>query len=392
MKRIYSLLALAIFAIASYAQEGGHSTTEPGRKVTFVRNTTGDNWFVGAGIGGSLFFSDHSNNASLGSLATFQGSAFIGKWYNPFIGGRLSVGTGVLHAFNEGATEMRHMRQINAHVDAMFNATNFFLNYDTDRTYNLIPYLGVGYAHSFQNGWNRWKNNTFMFSGGLLNTFKLSDKFSAYAEIGGILVDDMFGGEEGGKWNWELIATGTVGIVFNFGGKTYFDECQPSYSQTEINELNQQVNLLRQQVAELSLRPENCPDCPEPQIIEEAVISNTEPEITPKPEIKRLPGEVFFAINSSKIEPDQEIYIANAAQFMKENPNSKMKVVGYADVETGNHAINIKLSEQRVKNVVKRLTERYGIDNSRISMDWKGDSVQPHAVNELNRFVAFLVE
>ncbi|HBQ56250.1 MAG TPA: hypothetical protein DD786_03760, partial [Porphyromonadaceae bacterium] len=64
----------------------------------------------------------------------------------------------------------------------------------------------------------------------------------------------------------------------------------------------------------------------------------------------------------------------------------------YADRQTGTPAYNLALSEKRAKAVADALTSEYGIDSSRISVDWKGDTEQPYAENDWNRVAIFFAE
>ena len=47
----------------------------------------------------------------------------------------------------------------------------------------------------------------------------------------------------------------------------------------------------------------------------------------------------------------------------------------------------MQLSEKRAKAVAKELTEKYGIDSSRITIEWKGCEEQPYSENSWNRVV-----
>ena len=78
---------------------------------------------------------------------------------------------------------------------------------------------------------------------------------------------------------------------------------------------------------------------------------------------------------------------------MKSHPEVKVTICGFADVETAYPAYNLRLSERRVNAVYKMLTEEYGVDGSRLTKDFKGDTVQPYKLkNEWNRVVVFYVD
>ena len=68
-------------------------------------------------------------------------------------------------------------------------------------------------------------------------------------------------------------------------------------------------------------------------------------------------------------------------------------ITGYADVETGNPAYNLKLSQRRAEAVRDMLVNDFGVDSSRLRIDYKGDTVQPYErKNEWNRVVIFVTE
>ena len=100
---------------------------------------------------------------------------------------------------------------------------------------------------------------------------------------------------------------------------------------------------------------------------------------------------IFFALNSARIQDDQQAKIASLIEYMKKYPTATMNVTGYADVNTGNPKINSKLSEKRAVNVAEALKVK-GIAADRIKIDFKGDTVQPYATPEENRVSICIAE
>jgi outer membrane protein OmpA-like peptidoglycan-associated protein len=84
--------------------------------------------------------------------------------------------------------------------------------------------------------------------------------------------------------------------------------------------------------------------------------------------------------------------IKDIADYLKQNPNAKVEVTGYADAGTGNNRINDRLAKQRADVVVKALINEYNISADRISFDSKGSRVQPFAENDLNRVTICIAE
>ena len=106
---------------------------------------------------------------------------------------------------------------------------------------------------------------------------------------------------------------------------------------------------------------------------------------------KLLKQNIFFALNSARIQDDQQAKIASLIEYMKKYPTATMNVTGYADVNTGNPGINRRLSETRANNVAEALKAK-GITNDRIIVDFKGDTVQPYSTPEENRVSICIAE
>ena len=98
---------------------------------------------------------------------------------------------------------------------------------------------------------------------------------------------------------------------------------------------------------------------------------------------------VYYMINVTDVEQGQgvDVAIKEAADLIKTDPNAKIFVTGYADVQTGNAEINERLSKERAEGVANKLVNEHGINAANITIDWKGDTVQPFAENDKNRCV-----
>lgn len=134
------------------------------------------------------------------------------------------------------------------------------------------------------------------------------------------------------------------------------------------------------------------PKAPTPPI-EKPKPKDKEPEIKPvKGEPFFLPDPVFFRINKYVIDQSEWAKIELAVNYLKEHPNATCVVTGYADKKTGNNAINLRLSRQRSNAVADAMERKYGINKNRLSVNWKGDGIQPFELeNDKNRAVLFLI-
>ena len=222
------------------------------------------------------------------------------------------------------------------------------------------------------------QNQSLTYNLGLINNFRLSRSVSLFLELGWRVLQKTFDGSGiEGDFEYDGMFTGTAGLKFGLGGKQEFTPAE-LMDYNLINDLNSQINRLRAENENLRKRPESCPDCPE-----------VAPAVT---ESVYVPNVVFFRINSYKIDKGQQVSVYNTAEYMKANPNATVKIVAYADRQTGTPAYNLALSEKRAKAVANALTNEYGIDSSRISIDWKGDTEQPYAENDWNRVAIFFAE
>ena len=113
----------------------------------------------------------------------------------------------------------------------------------------------------------------------------------------------------------------------------------------------------------------------------------------PKKEVVAEPMKqnIFFALNSAKIQDDQQAKLVSLVEYLEKHPTAKISITGYADINTGNPKINSKLSEKRAVNVAEVLKVK-GIAADRIKIDFKGDTVQPYAIPEENRVSICIAE
>jgi len=384
MKKVSLLLVLVFAAITISAQESGFST-KAGRKATFARNGFWDNWFIGFGAGANFVQGDSNKDADFLNRLTVAPTIQVGKWYNPYIGGRLKFQGGSLHNFQNNATDMIHNKYFGVEADVMWDVTNYLGKYNEKRVYSLIPYVGIGGAIGWDykldgNTHPGGKQRNFTINGGIINKFKFSNRVALDIDLSAMLLKEAF--NHGGSNSYDGLVAASASLVFKVGKKTDFSEAL-LMDQGLIDDLNGQINKLRQENDRLRNQPakevikevvKDCPKCPE--ATKGSFVSNV----------------VFFRLGSANIDKNQEVSIFNTAKYLQDNPSAKVKVVGYADKKTGTPSINEKLSEKRAKNVANELIKKYNIDSNRVTVEWKGDTVQPYAENAWNRVAIFVAQ
>ncbi len=384
MKTKFLLIAFLLgFSYLASAQEAPQNyPDQAGFKTPFKRNNSGDNWFLHVGAGGQVYFADFNDKADFTDRVTVTPTISLGKWFSPYWGVRVKGQGGALRSFQKDAIFMQKDKYYNVHLDAMWNLANYWGKYTPTKLFNFTPYVGLGFAHRFQNDqvvpasipvasdFARY-SNALSVNSGIQFGFRLSNRVNLDFDLGAAIVPDYFDRVTQKAEN-EAIATASVGLTFKLG-KTDFQVVEPM-DYALINDLNSKINALRSENDQLSKRPVSCPECP--KVVAPAPVT----------EINYVPNVVFFRLNSSKVDANQQISVYNTAQFMK-NTGEKIKVIGYADKKTGSGTYNLKLSEKRAKAVAKELTAKYNIPTENIVVEWKGSDEQPYPENNWNRVV-----
>ena len=100
--------------------------------------------------------------------------------------------------------------------------------------------------------------------------------------------------------------------------------------------------------------------------------------------------DIAFTIGSSYIRKAEDAKLVALAEWLKANPDFSVIVIGYADKETGTAKGNFELSKKRANAVAARLL-KLGVEETKVTTDFKGDTVQPYEVNAQNRVVVCTV-
>jgi OmpA-OmpF porin, OOP family len=82
---------------------------------------------------------------------------------------------------------------------------------------------------------------------------------------------------------------------------------------------------------------------------------------------------ILFDVNSATIRPQSYGTIKEMANVLKEFSDLKVKIVGHTDAD-GKDEANLELSKQRAASVKTALVKEFGIDESRMETDGKGES------------------
>jgi outer membrane protein OmpA-like peptidoglycan-associated protein len=101
--------------------------------------------------------------------------------------------------------------------------------------------------------------------------------------------------------------------------------------------------------------------------------------------VEPLRKDIFFTISNSDVSRAEMVKVEDIATYLNKYPNAKVTITGYADKGTGSAKINEKLAKKRSEIVAELLKNKFGIASDRITVESKGDTVQPFEQNDLNR-------
>ena len=264
-------------------------------------------------------------------------------------------------------------KYLQGNVDIMADLSALFCGFNPKRVFNGYIFAGAGLNRGFDNDEANaldtrtyemeylWQDGKFLVAGrmGLGCNLRLNDRLSINIEGNANVLSDKFNSKKAGNADWQFNAL--VGLNIKFG-KGY-TETKPVYYETEPVAVEQ---------------PKPAPVVVE-QLKEEAVV------------VQPMKQDIFFALNSAKIQDDQHAKINMLVEYLQKNTSAKVKVTGYADANTGNPRINKTLSEKRASNVADALKAK-GITADRMLINSKGDTVQPYNTPEENRVSICIAE
>lgn len=376
-KTLVMLFAAALPLIASAQSEEviKVKVTEKVRTASwsgFVTNPFWSNWFISAGAGGQVYFGEFDSKDDFGRRITPAFDFAVGKWFMPTFGVRAQVGGFTLKGLTDNpdniyAKSPAHIdgyykqkwQQFNVHVDGLVNLSNWIGGYRTDRFYELVPFAGFGMI----NGCSHVDNTKFMFVGGLINKFRLSDAFDFNVEMKGSLVPQAFDGDTGGSRGEGILGV-TAGFTYKFNQRHFRKE------EKEIIYTGVSPEMLSAAEARLAEQIRRA-DALQSQL-NQARREVKQEQVQVVKESKIAPLAVFFQINRANITTKEMVNLKYYADIIKNNPGKKYMVTGYADKATGSPAYNQKLSEKRAWNVADVLMKKYGVNKSQLEVVGKG--------------------
>lgn len=350
-------------------------------------NVFNPHWYVQAQIGGQYTLGE----VGFGKLLSPNAQLGVGYNFNKVVGARFSLNAWQSKAgqkvISDGATTTYKWKwnYIAPMVDATFNLTNLFCEYNPNRLVEVGVFGGIGANIAWGNdeakdakeailatpgsknleGYdktampleNLWTGSKARFVArvGANVDFRVSDRVKLGVELSANTLSDKYNSKKAGNPDWYFNALVGAKIAL---GQTHSTKVIPAPKPVE-------------------------------KIIER-IIEKPAPAPAPKTETKQEAVEenfrrdIFFPIGNSNIAKSQTTKIAEIVTFMKENPDAKITLTGYADKGTGSAAFNDKIAARRAQTVYNTLAAK-GVAKSRMIKKSMGSRVQPFEENDMNR-------
>lgn len=336
-------------------------------------------WYAQAQIGGQYTLGE----IGFGKLLSPNVQVGVGYNFNQIVGARFSLNTWQSKAGQkfDGNTYKWKWNYVAPMVDATFNLTNLFCEYNPDRLVEVGVFGGIGAniawgndeaadaqaailkneaatealkygATPLENLWDGTKTR-FVARVGANVDFRVSDRVKLGVELSANTLSDQYNSKKAGNPDWYFNALVGVKVAL---GETHTTKVIPAPKPVE-------------------------------KIIER-IIEKPAPAPAPKVESKvveeNFRRDIFFPIGNSNIAKSQLTKIAEIVEYMKENPDAKITLTGYADKGTGSAAFNDKIAARRAQTVYNTLAAK-GVAKSRMIKESKGSRVQPFEENDMNR-------
>ena len=373
MKKLGLLFAAAAMAVSVNAQ-------------TVTESKTFDNFYIGINGGAQVKTTGESWMNNLNSNAGLR----IGRWFTPVFGlaaeGNVYFNDHCKHYMPQSKTVARYM---NVGLIGTVNLSNWFAGYKGEpRLFEVVPVYGFGWGHTFGTDENY---NVLTSKAGIDFTFNLgkAKAWQVYVEP---------------SMNWSLNGYGYEGVAYNINKSAFqlnagivykFKNSNGSHNftiaqlrdQNEIDGLNSQINSLRSDLndkdAQLSAKDKQIKDLQ--NALDEC---NKKTKYVKPATATNLQPTVLFRQGKAVVDKSQMPNIELIAQYMKNHPEAKVEIKGYASPE-GNKDFNQALSQKRADAVKNVLVKKYKIAADRLTTKGMGATDKLFKQVEFNRVSTF---
>ena len=369
------------------------------QNTAVTANKAGDNWYIGINAGVATPLMKNGDYGFMKGVSPEFGIR-LGKNLTTVFGLALDVNAYFLNK-SDSKSMFGSKTFINAtdfDILSTWNLSNAFAGYKGEpRAFEVIALVGGGYSRAWaekQGGINAKAAIDFAFNLGAAKQWQL------YIEPGVVLGQpypqyanpfrkNVYDGTGSKKWNGAFSLKAGINYKFGTSNGTHNFKVEELRDPAEIDALNAKINELRSDVdakngqlnaanATINDLKKKLADCEArpTQIVEEKKETTLQPI-------------VIFRQGKSTIDAAQYASVEMVAKYLKNHPESKVLVKGYASPE-GPAELNQKLSEARATAVANALIKRYKISKDRITTQGLGATSEISEENDFNRVAMFV--
>ena len=373
--------------------------TASAQQETATKEVFNPHWFVQAQAGGQYTLGE----VSFGDLLSGNAQVAFGYKFTPVWALRLAVGAWqskggtdfssyYTNSLKDLGLQTYKYNYIAPTIDVTCNITNWILGYNPKRIVDAGIMAGLGVNYGWNNGEaaevqqlvykNKsipqdeahymsllWDKKTRMVGKfGIFADFHVSRRVDLGIEVNANTLSDSYNSKRAKNLDWYFNAL--AGIKINIGKVT---------KQVPVD-------------VEKPVIVEKIVEKPVEKIVEKVVYRDREPQTNAVEKRETLRRDIFFNIRGSEVSKTEMPKLEDVVAYLNKYPEAKVSITGYADKGTGNPKINVGYAKKRAQMVADLLTKKYGIASSRITVDSKGDTVQPYEQNDLNRVSICIAE
>ena len=390
------MLAVAMLTVSANAQ-----------KTAVTANKAGDNWYTGINAGVATPVNKFNmGNETWGFMkgVSPEFGVRVGKNLTTVFGLALDINNYFLNKTNSKSMfgSKTFINATDFDLLTTWNLNNLFAGYNGEpRSFEVIALAGGGYSRAWaekQGGINA------KLAFDLALNLGAAKQWQVYLEPGIVfgeptpvyanpfrknLRENLLTAT--GSKKWDAAFSVKVGVNYKFlnSNGTHNFKIEELRDQAEIDALNAKINELRgdvdakngqlnaanQTINDLKKKLAECEARPT-QIVEEKKETTLQPI-------------VIFRQGKSTIDAAQYASVEMVAKYLKNHPESKVLVKGYASPE-GKAELNQKLSEARATAVANALIKRYKISKDRITTQGLGATSEISEENDFNRVAMFV--